>query len=359
MKYDFSSDYCELAHPSVLEALSAVGYRQFDGYGLDDFSAEAAEMVRDKVSAQSADVHFIAGGTHANLVVISSILRPHEAVIAPESGHIFVHETGAIEATGHKICTVRGENGKLSADGIKAVVAEHTDEHMVKPRLVYVSQSTECGTVYTKAELSLISECCRKLGLYLFLDGARLGAAINSPACDLTYADVAALVDAFYLGGTKNGAMFGEALVICREEMKPDFRYQLKQRGAMLAKGAAIGVQFGALLKDGLLDELAEHALSVAGKLAEGIKALGFELLCPAETNMVFPILPAETADMLHRLYGFHDWKYIGDMTAVRLVTSWATKESAADGFLADLKTLKMEGLHSLITRSSWEDRGE
>ena len=340
MKYDFSSDYCELAHPLVLEALSAVGNTQFEGYGLDEFSAQAADMVREKISAPSADVHFIGGGTHANQVVISSALRPHEAVIAPQTGHIYVHEAGAIEATGHKICIVEGENGKLRPFEIEAVVMDHCDEHMVKPRLVYVSQSTERGTVYTKAELSAISECCGANGLYLFLDGARLCPAINSHACDLSYGDVAELTDAFYLGGTKNGAMLGEAIVITCDEIKADFRFHLKQRGAMLAKGAAIGIQFGALLKDGLQDKLAIHAISMAMKLADGVSGAGYGMLCPAETNMVFPVFPAKTAEKLHGLYGFHDWSKNGDMTAVRLVTSWATPESAVDGFLEDLRAL-------------------
>jgi len=340
LKYDFSSDYCELAHPLVLDALSAVGHTQFDGYGLDVFSARAADLVRAKVSAPLADVHFIGGGTHANLIVISSALRPYEAAIAPQSGHIFVHEAGSVEATGHKICTVKGNNGKLSPDEIEDVLTEHCDEHMVKPRLVYVSQSTERGTVYTKAELSAISECCKKNGLYLFLDGARLGAAINSPACDLSYGDIARLADAFYIGGTKNGAMLGEALVICREELKTDFRFQLKQRGAMLAKGAAIGLQFEALLKDGLLDELAKHAISMAMRLADGVRAAGFGFLCPVETNMVFPVFPAKTAEKLHEMYGFLDWGKTGDMTSARIVTSWATPEVAVDGFVADLKAV-------------------
>ena len=340
MKYDFSSDYCELAHPLVLETLSAVGNTQFDGYGLDVFSARAADMVRAKVLAPSADVHFIGGGTHANQIVISSALRPHEAVIAPQTGHIYVHEAGAIEATGHKICTVKGNNGKLYPSEIEAVVKEHCDEHMVKPKLVYVSQSTERGTVYTKAELTAVSVCCRNNGLYLFLDGARLTAAMNSPVCDLTYADIADLTDAFYLGGTKNGALLGEAVVITRDEMKTDFRFHLKQRGAMLAKGAAIGLQFEALLKDGLIDRLAIHAISMAAKLADGVRGAGLGFLCPADTNMVFPIFPSKVAEKLHELYGFHDWEKTGDMTAVRLVMSWATPESAVDGFLEDLKTL-------------------
>jgi len=329
-----------MAHPRILDAFSATRTKQFEGYGLDEYSAEAAALIRKKVNAPSADVHFIAGGTHANLVVISSILRPHEAVIAPESGHIFVHEAGSIEATGHKICTRVGFNGKLSADDIESVVLEHSDEHMVKPRLVYLSLSTECGTVYTKAELSAVSKYCRDNALYLYIDGARLGNAINSSACDLTYSDVSKLADAFFIGGTKNGALFGEAIVICNDIMKKDFRFHLKQRGALLSKGAAIAVQFSAFFKDGLYDELASLANQKARKLADGIMASGFEFLYPVETNMIIPILPNDVAERMHKFYGFYDWKLFGDKTAVRLLTSWATLEDKIDKFLADLNSM-------------------
>jgi len=330
-----------MAHPKVLEALSAVGTNQFEGYGLDEHSIETAKIIRKKFKTPSADVHFISGGTHANLVVISSSLRPHEAVIAPESGHIFVHETGAIEATGHKICTREGRNGKLSVYDIESVIEEHPgDEHMVKPRLVYLSLSTECGTVYTRAELAVISEYCRSYGLYLYIDGARLGAAINSNECDLTYADVAKLADAFFIGGTKNGALFGEAIVINNELMKDDFRYLLKQRGGLLAKTAAISVQFKALLTDNLYDELAQNSNEMAGWLASGIEDLGYEFLYPVETNLIIPMFPIGIAKKLHRLYGFYDWKKLGDMMAVRLLTSWSTQESVINDFIADLKAL-------------------
>jgi len=334
------NDYSEMAHPRMLKALSVIGFKQFEGYGLDEYSAEATALIQKKLSAPSADVHFIAGGTHANLVVISSILRPHEAVIALQSGHIFVHEAGAIEATGHKICTREGANGKLSVSDIESVVLEHSDEHMVKPRLIYISLSTECGTVYTKAELSAISKYCRKNKIYLYIDGARLGAAVNSPACDLTYSDVADLADVFFIGGTKTGALFGEAIVICNDNIKEDFRYTLKQRGAMIAKGAAIGVQFKTLLEDGLYDELALHANTMAKKLADGIIALGYDFLYPVETNIIIPIFPVGVADNLHQLYGFHDWKNLGDMRAVRLVASWATQEEKVDEFIADLSCM-------------------
>lgn len=337
VKHSFKNDYSEMAHPAVLEALTAVGRKQFEGYGLDEYSMRAGELIKEKTGMRSADVHFISGGTHANLTVISSALRPHEAVIAPESGHIFMHESGAIEATGHKVCTVKGDNGKLCANDIAAVVAEHCDEHMVNPRLVYLSQSSECGTVYKKAELESISEYCRGSGLYLYLDGARLGAAINSGACDLTYSDIAELTDAFYLGGTKNGALFGEAIVICNDALKGDFRSLLKQRGALLAKGAAIGAQFEALLGGGLYDELARHANAMALRLADGIGKAGYGFLYPVETNIILPVFPLDISDKLHQLYDFYDWQTLGDMVSARIVTSWATTEATIDEFLADL----------------------
>jgi len=336
-KYRFENDYSELAHPDVLNALSAAGTSQFGSYGLDEYSIRAGDLIRRRIDNPAAEVHFVSGGTMANLVVLSSILRPHEAVIAPGGGHIFVHETGAIEATGHKICTARGVNGKILPDEIEAIVSEHTDEHMVVPRVVYISQASEAGTVYTKTELTEISRCCRNNGLYLFLDGARIGAAINSGACDLSLADTAGLTDVFYIGGTKNGALFGEAVVICNEGLKADFRHLMKQRGALLAKGAVIGLQFEALFSDGLFDRLAKHACAMARKLADGFSSAGYDLHYPMEANMVFPVLPSGVAKKLHDLYSFHDWEYLGDLTAVRIVASWATPEYAVDDLLADL----------------------
>ena len=341
MKYSFRNDYSEMAHPKLLEALVAVGNKQFEGYGLDEYSIAAAKLIREKMNASDADVHFIAGGTHANLVVISSALRPHEAVISAKTGHIFVHEAGSIEATGHKICTREGHNGKLCAADIESVLAEHGgDEHMVKPKLVYISLTTECGTVYTKAELTDIFKCCRENSLYLYIDGARLGPALGSHACDLTYSDVAELADAFFIGGTKNGALFGEAIVICNEKMKEDFRFLLKQRGGLLSKSAAIGVQFKELFTDDLHDKLAQHSNSMAKKLADGIKKQGYEFLYPVETNLIIPIFPADVAEKLHKSYGFYDWQNLGDKVAVRFLTSWATSENVIEEFLADLSEI-------------------
>jgi len=342
LKYSFKNDYSEIAHPQILNDLQNIGTKQFEGYGLDEYSCEATEIIRNKLSSPTCDVHFISSGTHANLVVISSALRPHEAVIAPATGHIFMHETGAIEATGHKVCTRPGHNGKLSVADIESVLSEHgNDEHMVKPRLVYISMSSECGTVYTKSELTGISESCKKNALLLYIDGARLGAALNSKACDLTYSDIANCADAFFIGGTKNGALFGEAIVIINERLKSDFRYLLKQRGGLLAKSAAIGLQFHTLLSGNLYDELAQHSIEMAKKLADGIISCGYGFLFPVETNIIIPLFPIEIADKLHRIYGFYDWRNMGDKTAVRLLTSWATPESAIDEFISDLSAIK------------------
>jgi len=340
MKHSFKNDYSELAHPQVLADMVSIGQKQFEGYALDEYSTEAADIIRRKINAPSSDVHFIAGGTHANLVVISSALRSHEAVIAPGTGHIFMHETGAIEATGHKICTRTGHNGKLRVSDIESVLNEHgDDEHMVKPRLVYISMSSECGTVYTKSELSEISDYCRKHDLYLYIDGARFGVAMNSDASDLTYSDVAEYADAFFIGGTKNGALFGEAIIIIHEQLKSDFRYLLKQRGGLLSKSAAIGIQFRTLLSDGLYDDLAKHSIATAKKLADGIKTAGYKFLYPVESNLIIPILPSEIVEKLRGLYGFYDWQNMNDMTAIRMLTSWATPESVINEFIKDLES--------------------
>ena len=340
MKHSFKNDYSEIAHPKVLQALTDIGLKQFEGYGLDEHSKKAAEIIREKISAPGADVHFIGGGTHANLVVISSALRDFEAVISVESGHIFQHETGAIEAAGHKICTVKGNNGKLDVSDIENVVAAHEDEHMVKPRLVYISQSAECGTIYKKAELKAISEFCKINNLYLYLDGARLGTALNSPSCDLSYSDISTLTDAFYIGGTKNGALFGEAIIICSDELKRDFRYYMKQRGALMAKGAVIGAQFCALFENGLYDKLAQHANAMAKKIADGVISAGYSLMYPQQTNLIIPVFPSEFVSKLHGEYGFYDWSKSEGKTAIRILTSWATKDSDVDEFIKTIQGL-------------------
>ena len=334
----FVNDYSELAHPEVLRALSRPGVEPLGNYGLDAHSIRAASLIRDRIGRPDAEVRFCAGGTQANLLVLTAALRPHEAVIACGSGHIATHETGAIEATGHKVYTVDGDDGKLTPEAIGAAASYHSDEHMVKPRLAYLSHSTENGTIYSRSELEAIREACDRFGLYLYVDGARLGSALNAGSADVGYRELGALADAFYIGGTKNGALFGEAIVLCAEPLRRDFRYIIKQRGAMLAKGAAIGLQFEALFEDGLYDRIARSANATAARLAEGIRGQGYRFRYAVQSNQIFPILRAGVARELGAKYGFHTWEELGEDCAVRLVTSWATDEAAVDEFLTDLR---------------------
>jgi len=340
-KYNFFNDYSEGAHKSILDALAETNLVQETGYGEDSLSLQAARLIKEKTGNPDADVHFVSGGTQANIIVLASILKQYEAVIAVNTGHIFVHEAGAIEATGHKICIVSSKDGKIRPEQIQAVCDEHSDEHMVKPRVVFVSHSTEVGTVYLKQELQAISEVCRKNGLYLYLDGARLGSALTSTQSDMSLAEISSFVDVFYIGGTKNGALLGEAIVINNNQLKENFRYHLKQRGALLAKGRVLGVQFLELFKNDLYFELAKHANEMAGKLTQGIREQGYEFLTDSATNQIFPIVPNTLIEKLKDLYGFYIWSKIDEgKSSIRLVTSWATKEEAVTGFLEDLKNL-------------------
>ncbi len=335
--YSFKNDYSEGAHPRILEALTKASREQCDGYGYDRHSLHAADLIRVAIGSTDADVHFLEGGTQTNLLAISSFLRPHEAAIAAITGHINVHETGAIEATGHKVVTVASENGKLTPGLVKIVLDAHPDEHMVKPKLVYVSDSTEVGTIYTKAELTSLSEYCKANKLYFYLDGARLGSALTALGNDVTLKDLAELTDAFYIGGTKNGALLGEALVICNPALKEDFRYLLKQKGAMLAKGMVLGVQFEELFQNNLYFELAAHANQLAEQMKHAISDAGFEFLATSPTNQMFPIFPDSLVEKLHETYDFEIWeKLSSSTTAIRLVTSWATPESAVEDFIRD-----------------------
>lgn len=339
--YSFYNDYSEGAHPRILELMAKTNFDQEEGYGNDSLSQQAAGLIMQRIERPEAAVHFISGGTQTNLIALACMMRPYESVIGANTSHINVHETGAIEATGHKIDLIHSGDGKITASQIQAVVDEHSDEHMVKPRVVFVSNSTEVGTIYQKKELESIAQTCRKNGLYLYLDGARLGSGLTSRESDLTLADLARLVDVFYIGGTKNGALLGEALVINRPELQRDFRYYLKQRGALLAKGRLLGVQFVGLLQDDLYFELARHANAAAEKLTLGIQALGFGFLTRSTTNQIFPILPNPLIQELLKSYGFYVWaKAEGDASAIRLVTSWATSTEKVDQFLEDLKKL-------------------
>jgi len=339
MMYSFRNDYSEGTHPKVLQALADTNLEQTVGYGMDPRCQSAAALIRDLCKAPEADIHFLVGGTQANLVVINSFLQSYEAVIAAHTGHVNVHETGAIEATGHKVCTAFAPDGKLTPALVESVVKAHPDEHMVLPRMVYISDSTEIGTIYTKAELTALRRCCDEHGLYLFLDGARLGSALASPENDLTLEDIAALTDVFYIGGTKNGLLFGEALVLSNELPKAHFRWHMKQRGAMLAKGRLLGVQFQAILEDGLYFDIARHANEMAFRLRDGIAALGYSFPVASPTNQQFPVLPNAVIRKLEdRGYAFEAQNAVdAEHTCVRFVTSWATPESAIDAFLKDL----------------------
>jgi threonine aldolase len=336
-KHLFFDDYSEGAHPRVLDMLAASNLEQEPGYGGDTLSVRAVQLVRDATGNPNAAVHFLSGGTQANLIALASILRPHESVIAADTAHIHVHETGAVEATGHKINLAAGHDGKLSSDQVRAVVAEHRDEHMVVPRVVFIAQATEAGTLYSKAELTNLSRTCRELDLYLYLDGARIGPALVSKYCDLSLPELSSLVDMFYLGGTKNGALLGEAIVINTPALQDHFRHHLKQRGALLAKGRILGAQFVALLEDGLYFELARHANAMAARLAEGLRTQGVAFLSEPVANQVFPILPDAHIERLAADYGFHIWnRHDEGHSTIRLLTSWATPPEVVDQFLAD-----------------------
>ena len=333
--YSFLCDYSEGAHPSILDALIRTNLEQTDGYGLDDHCLNAASFIRKKIGRDDVDVHFLVGGTQTNFTAISAFLRAHEAAVSAKTGHINVHETGAIEATGHKIVVEATDNGKLSPKEIQAQLNYHEDEHMVKPKLVYISNSTEIGTIYRKNELADLSDFCREKNLILFMDGARLGSALAAEGNDLTLADLAEFTDAFYIGGTKNGALMGEALVICKEELKEDFRYHIKQKGGMLAKGRLLGIQFEELFRDNLYFELAAHANRMAAALINSFTDLGYGFLTDSPTNQIFPILPNALIRRLEEDYSFYIWRKIDDdLTAIRLVTSWATKEDDIGRFI-------------------------
>ena len=341
----FESDYLEGAHPRVLQALLDSNLQQTAGYGEDPWCGKARELIRGLCSAPDADVHFLVGGTQTNTTVIAAALRPHQGVVSADSGHISTHESGAIEACGHKVLPLPSDKGKITAGQIEALYHAHWNdsnhEHTVQPGMVYISNPTESGTLYSKAELTAISEVCRRLSLPLFLDGARMGYGLAAEENDLTLADYAQLCDAFYIGGTKQGALFGEALVLTAPALKKDFRYFIKQHGGMLAKGRLLGLQFCTLLEDGLYLELARHANTLAKKLRDGFARLGYDFLFPSPTNQQYPILPDSLLKKLEARYSWCFWEKVDDEhSAVRFCTSWCTEESAVDALLRDVEKL-------------------
>ena len=337
--YQFQCDYNQGAHPRIMERLLETNLEQTVGYGEDHYCAAAREAIRTAIGRTDVDVHFLVGGTQANATVISSILRPYQGVLCASTGHINVHETGAIEHGGHKVLAIECEGGLLSADRIRASVelhyAEDGPEHTVQPGMVYISFSSELGTVYTIQQLREISSACREYVLPLFIDGARMGYGLASEGCDVTLQDIAELADVFYLGGTKQGALFGEAVVIVNDALKKDFRYFIKQNGGMLAKGRLLGLQFLTLFEDGLYFRISQHAVRQALRIRDAFESKGFEMLVHSPSNQQFPILDNDTMSRLAENFLFSVWQKIDEShTAVRFCTSWATDEKAVDSLI-------------------------
>ncbi len=329
----FESDYIAGAHPAVLEALIRTNLEQLPGYGSDHYCLSAQEKIRAACACPAADVHFITGGTQTNLIVISSLLRAYEGVVAAKTGHVSVHEAGAIECTGHKVLELPERDGKIAPDALRACLAtfwgDANHDHMVFPGMVYLSHPTEYGTLYTKAELTAIAEICRAYKLPLYLDGARLGYGLASRETDLTLADIAALCDVFYIGGTKVGALCGEAVVFTKGNTPPHFVTLVKQKGALLAKGRVLGVQFDALFTDDLYFKISAHAIDMAERLKKLLDDKGYRFALRSPTNQQFIILENDHMEKLKEQVAFSFWeKYDDTHTVIRLATSWSTTEA-------------------------------
>lgn len=336
IKYSFLDDYSEGCHPDILAKLAATNMAQQIAYGNDEYCDQAKRLIGKHLADDNTAVFFVAGGTLGNIIILSSLLKSHEAVIAASSGHIVVRETGAIEATGHKIITVASSDGKLTSESIELTLANNSHfPHMAKPRVVYISNATEVGTIYSKDELQSLSTTCKENNLLLMLDGARLGTALTADKNDLTLKDICELTDIFWIGGTKAGALIGEAIIIPNHQLAEDFAFHIKQRGALLAKGRLLGLQFLVLFQNNLFFDLTKFSNNMAGKLSDGIVACGHVLATETESNQVFPILPNKVIEKLQQKFDFYVWEKIDDEhSTVRLVTSWATEETQVDAFL-------------------------
>ena len=340
MPASFRNDYDSPCHPRVLQAISSHLGEHFGAYGTDVYTKKAGDLIKAKFGAEGGMVYFLSGGTQTNAVMISFALRPYEAVIACDSGHINVHETGAVEGTGHKIIAVPNEEGKLTAIAVEKAFLSFTDAHMVKPKMVYISDSTECGTIYSKAELSALRKVCDQYGLYLFLDGARLGSALTSPENDLSPEDIGAFCDCFYVGGTKNGLLFGEALVVKNPSLIAELDYHIKNRGALLAKGFVAGIMFEEMFKDGLYFELAKQANKMAFRLLNGLREAGYDV-APSPTNQVFVRFPKAIAQTVQTRYQCEKWSENDDVIELRFVTTFLHKEEDIDEAIAYLSSLR------------------
>lgn len=337
----FKNDYSEGAHPRVLEALIKTNLEQTDGYGEDPYTLEAYELIKEKIQCRDCDVRFIVGGTQTNMLVISHILRPHQSVISAETGHINGHETGAIEATGHKVELVPAPEGKLTPELVKSILDKHTDAHNVEPKMVYISNPTEIGTLYKKAELEALYNFCKENGLYLFMDGARLASALTSEYNDIELSDYPKFTDVFYIGGTKCGALFGETAVFVNKNLFEGFQYAIKQRGALLAKGRMLGLQFGELFRDNLYYEIGQHSNDMAMMLKKCFEDNGFKFMAESYSNQQFPILPNKITAELDNKYKYtFTEKYDEESSVIRFVTSWGTKKENVEEFIRDFNEI-------------------
>lgn len=340
----FQCDYAEGCHPNILNRLVDTNLMQTVGYGEDEICASARARIRQTIGREDADIHFLVGGTQANLTVIASILRPHQGVISASTGHINVHETGAIEATGHKVISLPSTDGTITGDQVREYVKAHWNddahEHIVQPGMVYISFPTENGTLYSKAQLEDLYKACKEFDLPLFIDGARLGYGLMSPANDLTIQDVTNLCDIYYIGGTKIGALFGEAVVITAPALKKDFRYLIKQKGGMLAKGRLLGIQFDELFKDDLYFKISKHAIDQAMRIKKACEDYKIPFAYESFTNQQFLILTNEQAAALDAKFVVSHFEKYKDTQLIRLCTSWATKEENVDELIEVLKSL-------------------
>ncbi|MBR6816279.1 MAG: aminotransferase class I/II-fold pyridoxal phosphate-dependent enzyme [Clostridia bacterium] len=339
----FNNDYSEGAHPQILQALQESNDIQTAGYGMDPYCEEAIALIRQKAETD-AEVFFVSGGTQCNQLLIGHALRPYEAVISAQTGHINTHEAGAVEATGHKILPIYSENGKITAAQIKDLMKEFPadDEHLVRPAMVYISHPTELGTLYKKKELEALRKVCDEHQMLLYLDGARMASALTAKGNDVTLADLAKLCDAFYLGGTKCGALLGEALLVPNKACAKNMRWSMKRHGAILAKGRLLGIQFAELFRNDLYTELGKHANEMAEILRAGISSLGYEFLAKDNSNQMFPVLPNRIIDALRKDYVFATWKAGEEESTIRLVTSWHTKQEDVHDFITALSKLTL-----------------
>lgn len=343
--YCFNSDYTEGCHPDILARLAATNMDQTTGYGLDPYCDEARELIKKAFACPQADVHFLVGGTQTNLTVICAALRPHQAVYGAVPSHINTHEAGAIEHVGHRVLPLPSADGKLTAEQIaeawKKYDTDPSREHWAQPKMVYISQPTEIGSMYSKKELSELYSVCRAAGLYLFIDGARLGYALGTPDNDLTMADIAANCDVFSIGGTKCGLLFGEAVVILNDELKPDFRTIAKQNGAILAKGRLLGVQFAEAFRNNLYTDICQKGTMQALKIKQTLIDCGFSFVTDSPTNQQFVIMTPQQYEKLSQDFVLSLIEYLPDGNySVRICTSWATLDTEVDKLIETIKTL-------------------